>query len=114
MKLAQVMDGIIHEGPIPDLDITGISHDSRCIKPGYLFIALPGLHVNGTDFVAHAIQKGATAVVGPLLSPDTTPIAYIGLEDPAASYSRIASSIDFLKLNPRKSGTTPGVCGGGK
>jgi UDP-N-acetylmuramoyl-L-alanyl-D-glutamate--2,6-diaminopimelate ligase len=46
-------------------DITGLTCDSRRVKPGYLFAALPGSKVDGRDFIADAIERGATAVLGP-------------------------------------------------
>ncbi len=33
------------------LDITGLSVDSRAVKPGYLFAALPGNRVDGRAFM---------------------------------------------------------------
>ena len=46
-----------------DVLITGISADSRAIKPGYLFAALPGVKANGAGFIAQAKEKGAAAVI---------------------------------------------------
>lgn len=46
-----------------DVDITGISEDSRHIKPGYLFVATKGFNVDHFDFVNDAIANGAAAVV---------------------------------------------------
>lgn len=48
----------------PDPEITGITADSRAVKPGYLFAALPGAKADGAAFVADAIAKGAIAVLG--------------------------------------------------
>jgi UDP-N-acetylmuramoyl-tripeptide--D-alanyl-D-alanine ligase len=42
---------------------TGYSIDSRTLKPGDLFIALPGERFDGHDYVAAALEKGATAAV---------------------------------------------------
>lgn len=39
--------------------IQGAVHDSRQAEPGVLFVALPGEHVDGHDFVADAFAKGA-------------------------------------------------------
>lgn len=39
------------------------SIDSRTLRPGEIFIALPGDHVDGHDFIAHAFEKGAAGVV---------------------------------------------------
>lgn len=47
-----------------DIDIRGITSDSREARPGYLFVALPGNKVNGADFVEDAIMHGAVAVIG--------------------------------------------------
>jgi UDP-N-acetylmuramoyl-L-alanyl-D-glutamate--2,6-diaminopimelate ligase len=50
--------------PCPDIPITGISLDSRQVKRGNLFIALTGGNVDGHQFIADAIRRGAVAVVG--------------------------------------------------
>jgi UDP-N-acetylmuramoyl-L-alanyl-D-glutamate--2,6-diaminopimelate ligase len=47
----------------PDPTITGIAYDSRMVKPGGLFVALPGFHVDGTTFIPDAVRRGAAAVV---------------------------------------------------
>ncbi len=45
------------------LSITGLTSDSRQVQPGFLFIALKGLHVDGGSFIADAKAKGAVAVL---------------------------------------------------
>ncbi|HYN70363.1 MAG TPA: UDP-N-acetylmuramoyl-L-alanyl-D-glutamate--2,6-diaminopimelate ligase [Candidatus Eisenbacteria bacterium] len=45
------------------IEIRGISQDSRTIRPGSLFVAVPGMHVDGHAFVERAVQAGAAAVV---------------------------------------------------
>ena len=37
------------------LDFTGLASDSREVKPGYLFAALPGTKANGASFVKDAV-----------------------------------------------------------
>lgn len=44
-------------------EITGITCDSREVKPGDLFFALPGTKTNGLEFAIEAVQKGAAAVL---------------------------------------------------
>ena len=51
-----------------DIDITGLTADSRMVQPGFLFAALPGSRVDGRDFIPEALQRGAVAV---LASPGT-------------------------------------------
>ncbi len=48
----------------PDIVITHISSDSRQIGPGGLFVAYPGVAVDGHRFIAAAVAAGASAVVG--------------------------------------------------
>ena len=43
----------------------GIATDSRAVKPGRLFFALPGERVDGFDFCATAVASGAASVVVP-------------------------------------------------
>lgn len=57
MKLNKILDCDV------DVDITGISEDSRNVKPGYLFVATKGFNVDHFDFAADAISKGAVAIV---------------------------------------------------
>lgn len=47
----------------PDAEITGVVADSRRAGPGDLYVALPGEHVDGHDFVAEAFDRGAAAVL---------------------------------------------------
>jgi UDP-N-acetylmuramoyl-tripeptide--D-alanyl-D-alanine ligase len=47
----------------PSAVVTGYSIDSRTIRPGELFLAVKGEKMDGHDFVAQALKKGATAAV---------------------------------------------------
>lgn len=49
----------------PDPEISGLASDSRAVKPGVLFAALPGTKVDGAKFVGDAVAKGAAAVLAP-------------------------------------------------
>jgi len=46
-----------------DAEITDITHDSRKVVQGSLFVCLKGLKVDGHDFVPEAIKRGAAAIV---------------------------------------------------
>jgi UDP-N-acetylmuramoyl-L-alanyl-D-glutamate--2,6-diaminopimelate ligase len=46
-----------------DPEITGVTADSRKVRPGYLFAALPGSKVDGAEFAARAVDAGAAAVI---------------------------------------------------
>ena len=52
--------------PLPqggDIPIYGISDDSRAVKSGFLFVALPGSRVDGASYVDQAFANGAAAVI---------------------------------------------------
>lgn len=65
MKLNQLIKEI-EPGTVKgkaSIEIMGIAYDSRQARPGFLFVAVPGHHMDGSAFVADAIKNGATAVV---------------------------------------------------
>jgi len=93
MKLSQ----LFHEFPFSlnalpsDVDITGISSDSRSIKSGDLFVALAGGTTDGHGFIPDAISRGAAAVVG------TQPIhglqvPYLRVEDSRRALPHLAAA----------------------
>jgi len=43
--------------------VTGITHDSRAVRPGDLYAALPGARFHGADFAVQAAERGAVAVL---------------------------------------------------
>jgi UDP-N-acetylmuramoyl-L-alanyl-D-glutamate--2,6-diaminopimelate ligase len=43
--------------------ITGLAVDSRAVKDGFLFAAMPGSRVHGATFIQYALRMGATAVL---------------------------------------------------
>ena len=47
-------------------EITSLAYDSRRIQPGGLFVALKGEKVDGAQFVAQAVEKGAEAIMSPI------------------------------------------------
>ncbi len=46
-----------------DVSITGITHDSRKVENGSLFVAIKGFSVDGHDHIENAIKRGAVALV---------------------------------------------------
>ena len=46
-----------------DPEITGVTADSRKVKPGFLFAALPGSKADGAAFAAKAVEAGAAAII---------------------------------------------------
>jgi UDP-N-acetylmuramoyl-L-alanyl-D-glutamate--2,6-diaminopimelate ligase len=80
--------------PMPgtDPEIVGLTADSRAVKPGYLFAALPGAKADGAAFVADAIAKGAVAVLGgEALRTRSEPIAKIVDANPRRRLALLAA-----------------------
>ena len=48
-----------------DPELVGITEDSREVKPGWLFVAVPGLKFDGRNFIEAALKAGAAAVMIP-------------------------------------------------
>lgn len=46
-----------------DAQITGLALDSREVKDGFLFAALPGTQVHGGTFITYALRQGAGAIL---------------------------------------------------
>jgi len=47
----------------PDPDIKGLTADSRAVRDGFLFAALPGAAADGADFIPQAERSGAAAIL---------------------------------------------------
>ena len=60
-ELAKLIDGAVIIGN--DVNISGIEHDSRKCESGTLFVCIPGVHVDGHDFIDKAVEKGAAAIL---------------------------------------------------
>jgi UDP-N-acetylmuramoyl-L-alanyl-D-glutamate--2,6-diaminopimelate ligase len=56
-----------------DVVVTGIAYDSREVAPGHVFVALRGLHTDGSFFVRQAVDRGAVAIVSEEPSPVVIP-----------------------------------------
>ena len=59
MKLSAItgLDGAVPLGT-GDVDLSGVTADSRAVKPGMLFAALSGSKADGSRFITDAIAKG--------------------------------------------------------
>jgi UDP-N-acetylmuramoyl-L-alanyl-D-glutamate--2,6-diaminopimelate ligase len=68
--------GARHEGRaigpagLAGIAVTGVTHDSRTVGAGMLFVAVPGLHADGHDFVAAAAAAGAAVALVDRPLPD--------------------------------------------
>ena len=81
MKLTQLLEhlDILESTADPELEISGISYDSRKTKPGDLFVAIKGFEADGHRFIPKAMQNGAAAVLCEDAPMDGTP--YVKVSD---------------------------------
>ena len=68
--MAMRLSDVIKQGRATDPMIAGVTADSRQVKPGFLFAALPGVKVDGRAFIPAAVAAGAAAVLVPSDTPD--------------------------------------------
>ena len=89
--------------------VTSLENDSRKAGPGSLYFALPGLHVDGHDFIHHAINQGAAAVVHEKeLTAYREGVLYIRVKDSRCAMSSITDA--FYNFPSRRMGVI-GVTG---
>ncbi|MGJ8617177.1 MAG: UDP-N-acetylmuramoyl-L-alanyl-D-glutamate--2,6-diaminopimelate ligase [Sulfitobacter sp.] len=78
--------------------ITGIAVDSRLVKDGFLFAAMPGSKVHGAEFIQYAVRMGAVAVLtdakGATIAADVMAdagVAVVVTDDPREALARSAA-----------------------
>jgi UDP-N-acetylmuramoyl-L-alanyl-D-glutamate--2,6-diaminopimelate ligase len=65
LRLDDLTAGLVAQtAPLPGA-VEGITADSRAVRPGMVFAALPGTRVDGRSFIPAAVAAGATAVLAP-------------------------------------------------
>lgn len=78
--------------------VTGLTADSRAVRPGFLFAALPGTAAHGASYVATAVGAGASAILTDALGAglaqealEAAPVALVVAEDPREALARAAA-----------------------
>ena len=100
-ELAAELNGRLHGN---DLNISGISIDSRSVKPGELFIAIKGPHFDGHAYAGKALESGAAAVLVQEAPADINSGSYILVEDTSkalgqlGAFNRNQTDIPFLAI----------------
>jgi UDP-N-acetylmuramoyl-L-alanyl-D-glutamate--2,6-diaminopimelate ligase len=66
MRLQELLADIpeVERGGLPDSDVSGVTADSRQVHPGTVFVAVPGLTVDGSAYLPQAAERGAILLVG--------------------------------------------------
>lgn len=77
-------------------EVTGITHDSRAVRPGDVYAALPGARLHGADFVAQAAGLGAAAILTDPTGAEraaATGLPVLVTEDPRGRMGELAAEI---------------------
>ncbi|MFP3905321.1 MAG: Mur ligase family protein, partial [Armatimonadota bacterium] len=63
-RLTAMLEGLEHTFTSGgDVEVTGVSADSREVCPGSVFVAIEGYETDGHRYIADAVENGAVAVV---------------------------------------------------
>lgn len=92
MKLKLLLKGLeeIEVKGSKEVEITGLSTDSRTTAPGQLFLAKSGAHFDGAEFIPQALASGAAAVATDLYDPFSS-VPQLIYPDPTALEAKLAS-----------------------
>ena len=91
--------------------VEGIAFDSRNVRPGFAFVAVPGAKADGLIFASQAAAAGAVAVVGGALRPIELDdrVTYLQVHDPRRSLALAAAA--FYGRQPEKVVAVTGTSG---
>ena len=108
MKLKELLAGLEILSANLDLEteVSGVSYDSRTVRPGDLFVALSGYTVDGHRFIPQALAAGAAAVL--CQTPPEGEIPWVRVRD-----SRRALAVAGANFfgHPAKAMTMVGITG---
>ena len=102
-ELSEVVNGQLHGTDVTVYDVT---HDSREVSPGTLFVAIEGAAADGHDFIHGAAKSGASAVVVEHLTD--TKLPQLLVPDCRAAMGFVA---DMVHGHPSRALTVVGITG---
>ncbi len=88
------------------LPIGGIAADSRAVKPGFLFAAVPGTKADGLTFVPQALAAGAVAVMAERAPSLPDGVAFVHVRNVREALARTAAN-----FFPRQPATIAAITG---
>ena len=105
-------------GPDPDPEtvVKGLAVDSRAVREGFVFVAVPGTRLDGAGFAQFAVRQGAIAVVATEAGVETArgdigglPVPFFVTYAPRALLARLAAR--FYGAQPRVMAAVTGTNG---
>jgi UDP-N-acetylmuramoyl-L-alanyl-D-glutamate--2,6-diaminopimelate ligase len=74
-----------------DVDVQGVTHDSRLVRPGFIYCALPGGKSDGTAFIDQAIEAGAVGILS-AAAANRTGVAWLRSTEPRRAMAELAAA----------------------
>jgi UDP-N-acetylmuramoyl-L-alanyl-D-glutamate--2,6-diaminopimelate ligase len=94
LKIKEILRELAYREVInpADPDITAVTHDSRQVIPGALFVAVKGRRFDGHDFVADAVGRGAAAVIAEAATEVAQDVPQIIVDDSRRALAAAAAA----------------------
>ena len=96
MILKELLKGVTYteKRGCADIEIAGLTYDSRTVGEGYCFFAVAGTAVDGHNFIAKAVENGAKAVICQYIPEDVAECncTFVVVEDTNSAMGTIASN----------------------
>lgn len=89
MKLRELLEGlaVLETSADPEMEISGVSYDSRKTEPGDLFVAMAGYETDGHKYIPMAREKGAVCALCQRRPEGEIP--YVLVSDSRAALARV-------------------------
>ena len=100
LTLSDLIDRKLLPYGAANIPVPGVAHDSREVRPGFLFAALPGTRVHGNDFIPQALEAGAGIILcDKTLGPGAAGrVPVIRVDNPHKSYAKIVAN--YYRVQP--------------
>jgi UDP-N-acetylmuramoyl-L-alanyl-D-glutamate--2,6-diaminopimelate ligase len=107
MKLSELLaDSAAPDARLADVEVGGVTADSRAVGRGDVFVAVPGAKADGMQYAAQAAAAGAVAVVGEHAPASPLSAPFVRVDN-----SRRALALAAARLYPRQPATIAAVTG---
>ena len=92
MKLKNLLEGteIPYPAGLSDLEVTGITYNSKLVKKGYVFVCIKGFHTDGHIYAMDAAFQGASVIVSEEDIPIKT-VPVLRVEDSRRALSKLSA-----------------------
>ncbi|GAG53370.1 unnamed protein product, partial [marine sediment metagenome] len=100
MKLKKLIVHIRHRAVLNppeadgDVEVRDVVNDSRCVRPGDLFVAINGNACDGARYIDDAVNRGAAAVVTETQNHARRDVPLIVVDDARLALSALAAQIN--------------------